>query len=249
MDLESFILSMQQRLDDALQGLPAEAQVDTNTIPGVAVRACRRLGTAFSEMLTKLREKGKELNEMAEKKKGEITGQVRAALIKNPEADADVVKAFAENPAFLKAAKLITEADHNTAILAANGKVKEGVDAALLVIKQSAERRKKLVTDKVLTSVAAEALPDELLAGDNFMVGITNIKGRLEKLAAIKSLAADGDTIKRVVTMPVTAEGDAAFNDSFSIWEKAGKGSKAAPGAPLNPPAPEGDGEKPVLFF
>lgn len=239
---------MQQRLDDALQGLPAEAQVDVSTVPGIAVRACRRMATSFTEMLTSLKGKADEIEQMAEKKKGEISTGVRADLIKAASGDTELIKVLVADTAFLKAAKLITEADHDTAIKAAQGKVKEGVDAAMAGLKQTAERRKKLVADKVLTSVAAEAMPDELLAGDNFMEGVNKVKGRLEKLGTIKTLAGDADTIKRVVTMPVTAEGETSFTESFQVWEKASKGVKAAPTAPLNPGSVEGD-EKPPLFF
>lgn len=230
---QTFIAAMRQRITDMLAGLPADAQIDASTAPGVAVRACRRFGTEMDAMFTDVQTKAEaEINRIKE----ETKTAVRAELVKDA--------------AFLTASGLMTKADHDTAVLAAVNAQKETlkteIAAGVAVVRQVAERRKELVTNKTLSAVAAEALDDALLTGPDYMTGVNLVKGRLEKLATLKGLAADPDTIKRVVTMPVTAEGNTAFEEGFKIWEKAAKAGGGI-ADPLNPPA--GDDKPPVAFF
>ena len=230
---KTFIAAMKQRITDMVAGLPPDAQVDAATAPGVAVRACRRIASDLETALT-------EASARADAEITRITEETKLS----------VRAELAKDAAFLKEFKLITDADHNTAITAARAsekeEVKKEVDKTVGTMKVVAERRKQLVTDKVLTSAAAEALSDEVLAGDNYMTGVGIVKGRLEKLATLKGLAGDADTIKRVATMPVTAEGTTAFDESFAIWKKAAAPA-GGPAAPFNPGG--GGGEKPVVLF
>lgn len=231
---KTFIAAMRQRVTDMLAGLPPDAQVDAATAPGVAVRACRRIGT---DMDTALTEANNRVDAEIKRIEEDTRATVRAELVK------DAV--------FLKASGLITQADHDTAVTAAVNAQKETVkgeiEKGVGLIRQAAERRRQLITDKVLSPVAAGALADEVLTAPDYMTGVNKIKGRLEKLATIKGLAEDSDTIKRIATMPITAEGDTAFTDSFGIWEKAAKSGGGGPAAPLKPPG--GDAKSPVVLF
>lgn len=237
MDLEAFIQSMQTRINDMLAGLPSDANIDAASAPGVATKSCRRFGSEMGSVFDALRNKAKEITTMAESKKVELTTLAKAEVIKDA--------------AFLKENKLVREEDMNLAVTSAvnaqkdlqKGEVEKGVKA----IREVAERRKKLVTDKVLTSAAAEALPDEVLEGDAFMDKVTKVKARVDKLAGLKSLAADPDAIKRTVTFPVTAEGDTAFDESFNLWDRASK-SGGGTGAPLNPGG-GGEAKPPLALF
>lgn len=235
--IEKAINEMQTRMNNALADLPPIEQVGLAQEMVYAIRACRRANEEIKGVFEILRGKVTEIETMATRKREEITAEVKAELVK------DV--------AFLKASGLITQADHDSAVTAArtaeSEKVKAEVDKAVATIQQVAERRKALVSDKKMSAVAAEALSDEVLTGDDFLTKVEKITPRLQKLATLKGLAEDADTIKRVVGFPITAEGEAAFADSFGIWEKAAKSGGGGPGAPLNPPPK--DEAKPVLFF
>lgn len=236
--LEKFLADMQERVVTALADVPSEAQTGAEPAIVIAIKACKRFGGDVKQFGDLLRAEMQRITSLEQTEREKIAVSLRAELVKDS--------------AFLKANGLVPQADVDTAVKAARGdeaaKVKGEVEKALADTRQMAERRSQLVKDKVLTQVAAEALPEEALKGDGFMTGIGQVKARLEKLATIKSLAADGDAIKRVVSFPITAEGEGAFMDSFSVWQKAATPA-GTPGNPLNLPLPEpGDGKGVVLF-
>lgn len=237
--LEQFIASMRARIADMLAGLPPEAQLDAASAPGVAAKSCRRFGAEMETIFTEFKRKAGEISQMGETKKAELITAAKSEAIKDL--------------AFMTASGFITKSDHETALQVAVDTQKQQqtaeVEKALKTVAQTAERRKKLVTDKVLIAAAAEALPDEVLQGDDYLTKVGTLKTtRLDKLATIKALAADTGAISKVLTLPMTAEGDAAFKESFEIWERASKAGGTG-GNPLGNPPGGAAGDGPVTLF
>lgn len=232
MDLDQFINDLTSRIETALAGVPAVEQ--SGGVPEVnfAIRSCRQFATEFKTMLGGLKARVKQ---EAEGRTAELKTALRAEL--------------AKDPAWLKASDLMTKADHETAIVVARNDEKSKVDGAVQQqisgMKQMAERRRKAIDDKAVTAVAASAIPDDVFEGEDYGVKLAKVSARLGKLSGIKSLAADDKATKRVASFPVTAEGDAAFEESMEIWQAAAKGGGAPD--PLNPPRGGGDA-RPVLF-
>lgn len=220
--------ALENRLLQALASVPAAAEVAGQPGLTFAVNACAALkpeltGT-FSQFRTLATTGLKGIVESKrEELKNTLTAEIKAELVKDS--------------AYITASGLMKKEDHESAVKVAvdaeKAKIQPAVDAAMGAIKQTAERRKALVEDKTLTLMAASAMPDDALAGDDFKTKVGKVKERLTKLAEIKALAEDQATVTRVVGIPLTAEGDAEFNNSFSIWKTAAKGSGVA--APLNP--------------
>lgn len=235
--IEAYIQQLESRMNAALAGLPPIEQVGLSQECGFAIRACKQVASEMKDVFTNVRAKVKDMEQTAENKRKEMRTALVAELAKDVE--------------FLKAHELTSKADLDLAITAARNDEKGKVDTAVKEkvdgLKQTAERRKKVVADKIITSVACEALADEVFIGEDYMTRINKVGERLKKLDTLKSLAKDEKAQKQVAGYPITAEGDSAFEISFDIWKNAAK----APGTVADPLNPQNEGceKKAVVLF
>lgn len=136
----------------------------------------------------------------------------------------------------VKDGEFISKADHEAAVtagkLAAEKDARAAFDAEVKVKDTVAQRRKKLIDDKVLPAVAAERLSDTVLSGEDFMAKAAAVAGRLKKFTDLGITAEKAPTlIGDVAAIPLDAAGDETMTMRLKICQEAGATASRTPAA------------------
>lgn len=136
--------------------------------------------------------------------------------------------------------EFISKADHEAAVAA--GKISKETEVRTAIEAESrtrqtvAERRQKLIADKVLPAIAAERLSETVLAADDFAASAGKVAARLKKFADIGITAEKAPSVVgEVAALALDDAGEALLMHRLKFCQEAGASSARGTGSGINP--------------
>jgi len=230
---KAFCAELKARANAVLGTLPPIEQHEATSEIAYGIRTLTSCANQLQENATNF-----------EAKLGEFAQKAEASALEKAAATAEAVL-LAKKTEDGTAPLYIKQSDHQTALTAAllakENEVRTAVQAELNQKAQITEKRKQLVTAKTLPAVAAEAIPDSVLASADADAQIAKIGTRvvrLQKLGLTPENAAA--SFAQAASLGLDEAGEASFGASIQIAETAVKGSVRT--GPINPAMGGGSG-------
>lgn len=148
--------------------------------------------------------------------------------------------------------KTDAETARDQAVNAAKEEVRTEINTESEAKQKASSARTKLVTDKVLSQSAADALPEEFFKAEGYDDRLVKLKARLKTLADNKLVNEQSEPfVAEMVALPLDEAGDKLFEGRINsvkslVGAKASRGTEPKP--PFTPPATGGgEGEAPKV--